>query len=116
MSMNLITMPKVKTAIAALLLSSLVIAPISLRAGDEKDAKKPKPYILKTCPVSGDTLGEMGKPYTFVYKDREIKLCCPSCKKDFEKSPAKFIKKIEKEEAKAKKDAGKAPAEKKDKA
>jgi YHS domain-containing protein len=52
------------------------------------------PDLLKTCPVSGDKLGEMGKPLVFVYKDQEVKLCCKGCKKDFDKDPAKYIKLI----------------------
>ena len=54
----------------------------------------PKLDLLTTCPVSGDKLGEMGNPYVFVYKGQEIKLCCPNCKKDFDKDPAQYIKKI----------------------
>ena len=54
----------------------------------------PKPDKLATCPVSGDKLGEMGKPYTFVYQGQEVKLCCSGCKKDFDKDPAKFLTKI----------------------
>jgi YHS domain-containing protein len=53
-----------------------------------------KPDLLTTCPVSGDKLGEMGKPLVFVYQGQEIKLCCGGCKKDFDKDPAKYIKKI----------------------
>jgi YHS domain-containing protein len=53
-----------------------------------------KPDLLTTCPVSGDKLGEMGKPYVFVYQDQEVKLCCPNCKKDFDKDPAPYLKKI----------------------
>jgi YHS domain-containing protein len=52
------------------------------------------PDRLKTCPVSGDKLGEMGKPLVFVYKDQEVKLCCKSCKKEFDKDPAKYMKLI----------------------
>lgn len=52
------------------------------------------PDLLKTCPVSGEKLGEMGKPLVFAYKDQEVKLCCKGCKKDFEKDPAKYIKLI----------------------
>ncbi len=55
---------------------------------------KPKPDLLKTCPVSGDKLGDMGKPFVFVYKGQEVKLCCPMCKADFDKDPAKYIKMI----------------------
>jgi YHS domain-containing protein len=54
----------------------------------------PKPDLLTTCPVSGDKLGEMGKPLVFVYQGQEVKLCCGGCKKDFDKDPAKYIKKI----------------------
>ena len=53
-----------------------------------------KPDLLTTCPVSGDKLGDMGKPYVFVYQGQEVKLCCPVCKKTFDKDPAKYIKKI----------------------
>ena len=52
------------------------------------------PDQLTTCPVSGEKLGEMGKPYGFNYKGQEVKLCCPGCKKDFDKDPKKFIAKI----------------------
>ena len=54
-----------------------------------------KPDLLTTCPVSGEKLGEMGKPYVFTYQDQEVKLCCSGCKKDFDKDPAKYIKKIQ---------------------
>ena len=53
-----------------------------------------KPYTLKTCVVSGEELGSMGKVNRFVHKGQEIKLCCKGCLKDFNKDPAKFIKKI----------------------
>jgi YHS domain-containing protein len=53
------------------------------------------PDLLKTCPVSGEKLGgDMGKPYVFSYKGQEVKLCCPSCKKDFDKDPNKYLKLI----------------------
>lgn len=55
------------------------------------DETKAKPDLLSTCPVSGEKLGEMGKPYTFTYKDQEVKLCCKSCKKDFDKDPEKYM-------------------------
>jgi len=55
---------------------------------------KATPDLLKTCPISGDKLGEMGKPFTFVYKGQEVKLCCKGCKKDFDKEPEKYMKLI----------------------
>lgn len=88
------------TALAAILLFSPVSAPRA-EAGQPiaqaAEAAKPKikPYPLKTCVVSDDELGSMGKPVVFVYKGQEIKLCCKSCRKDFNKDPAKYLKKLE---------------------
>lgn len=56
--------------------------------------KKVKPYPLKTCLVSGEELGSMGKPVGFVYQGREIRLCCKGCRKDFDKDPKAFLKKL----------------------
>ena len=63
----------------------------------------PKPDLLKTCPVSGVKLGEMGQPYVFVYKGQQVKLCCPDCKKEFDKNPAKYMKLIRAADKKQKK-------------
>lgn len=81
----------------------LALATITATAEDKKPAATPDK--LATCPVSGDKLGEMGKPYVFEYKGREVKLCCPDCKKDFQKDPAKYMKKIEAADKAAAKDA-----------
>jgi len=51
-------------------------------------------YPLKTCVVSGEKLGEMGKPYIFKYQGTEVRLCCEGCRAKFEKNPAKFLEKI----------------------
>jgi YHS domain-containing protein len=64
----------------------------ALRAHDGHDHDKP--YTPVTCVVSGDKLGEMGKPVVFEYKGQEIKLCCKACRKDFDKDPAKYLKKL----------------------
>lgn len=101
MEVNLKTMKKLKPFIVAVLLASFATAPWVAFSAD-KDAKA-KPYPLTTCVVSGEKLGEMGKPYTFKHEGREIQLCCKSCLKDFKKDPAKYVKKIEEAEAKAKK-------------
>ncbi len=93
-------MKLIKNITAAVLTLTLLGAPLAGLAADKKAA--PKPYTLKTCPVSGEKLGEMGDAYTFVHGDREIKLCCKDCLKDFNKNPGKYLKVIEKEEAKAK--------------
>lgn len=59
-------------------------------------APKVKPYPLDTCLVSGEKLGEMGKPVVFTHEGQEIKLCCKSCKPKFEKEPAKYLEKLKK--------------------
>ena len=78
----------------------LALTAITARAEDKK--APPTPDKMTTCPVSGDKLGEMGKPFVFEYKGREVKLCCPDCKKDFEKDPGKYMKKIEAADKEAK--------------
>ena len=62
-----------------------------------------KPYPLKYCLVSGEKIGEMGKPVVTNYMGQEIKFCCPDCVKDFNKNPDKFLKKLAEAEKKAKK-------------
>ena len=47
----------------------------------------------------------MGAPYVFVFKGREIKLCCKNCLKDFKKDSAKYLKQIAQAEAKLAKTA-----------
>lgn len=95
-------MKTLKSFLAAMVATG-VLASLSAMAGDEKADAKLKPYTLKVCIVSGEKLGEMGDPYVYKYKDRELKFCCKDCVKDFNKNPTKYIKKLEQEEAKAKK-------------
>jgi hypothetical protein len=62
----------------------------------DKAAEKAKPYPLKTCVVSDEKFGgDMGDPYVFTYQGREVKLCCKGCLDDFNKAPAKYVKKME---------------------
>ena len=69
----------------------------------ESGKTRVKPYPLKYCLVSGEKIGEMGKPFVTNYMGQEIKFCCPDCVKDFKKDPDKFLKKLAEEEKKAKK-------------
>lgn len=90
--------PLLKSVITAAILSLAAIAtPVAFAEGavQAKEEKKAKPYTPTTCIVSGDKLGEMGKPVVFEYKGQEIKLCCKDCRKDFDKDPAKYLKKLE---------------------
>jgi len=89
----------IKNLTAMAVTVSILAAPLAVFAADTnapaKSDKKLIPDKLTTCPVSGDKLGgDMGKPFVMEYKGQEVKLCCKSCKKDFDKDPAKYIKKI----------------------
>lgn len=77
-----------KTLLAVMAFAFIGLASVSYGADPA-----PKPYALTTCFISGDKLGEMGKPVVFTYEGQEIKLCCKDCKKKFDKDPAKYIKK-----------------------
>jgi len=98
-------MNALKPLIISAVLAVLAAMPLAGRAADKdsKDSKGAKAYPLTTCVVSGEKLGEMGKPYTFTHEGREVQLCCKNCLKDFNKEPAKYIKKIEEAGAKEKK-------------
>ena len=89
-----------KFLITTLLAGAFLAGSFTTLAADKKSDKKD--YPLTTCVVSGEKLGEMGKPYSFKYEGREVRLCCESCKKDFKKDPAKYMKKLDEAE-KAKK-------------
>ena len=95
-------MKALRPLLVAVLFVSLCAAALTAVAADT-NSEKLKPYTLKTCVVSGDKLGEMGDPFVYAYKGREIKFCCKGCLKDFKKDPAKYIKMIDEAEAKAKK-------------
>jgi len=85
------------------IVKSIIIAGLALVATTSMSTAKAdtstnapvKPDPMTTCPVSGEKLGEMGKPMVFVYQGQEVKLCCTGCKKDFDKDPAKYLKKIQ---------------------
>lgn len=76
-------------------LTLAVTALVSSARADTSTNAPAKPYPLTTCVVSGEKIGEMGKPYVFTYQGQEVKLCCSGCKKDFDKDPAKYLKKIQ---------------------
>jgi hypothetical protein len=107
-------MKLLKPITATVLIAAYLAAPLAGFAAEgkeEKKGKKTKAYPLDTCIVSDEKLGadpDM-KPYVFTHGDQEFKLCCKSCKKDFDKEPGKFISKL------AKADKGKADKGKPDK-
>jgi len=95
-------MKSMRYLLAPVLALAVLAGPFTSLAADQKAKSKVKPYPLKTCVVSGEKLGGMGEAYVFEHEGREIKLCCKNCLKDFKKDPAKYIKKLEEAEAKAK--------------
>lgn len=102
-------MKLLKTTVGAAVLGG-ILALSSLALAADKD-KPAKPYPLKTCLVSDEKFGgEMGKPYVFVEKGQEIKLCCKSCLKDFQKDPAKYLKKLAESKKSEKEGTSGAPA------
>lgn len=65
-------------------------------------------YPLDTCVVSGEKLGEMGKPIDYIHKeegkpDRLVRFCCKMCIGKFKKEPAKYLKLIDEATAQKKK-------------
>jgi hypothetical protein len=99
----MLNMNTTKITLSILALTAFLTAPFLGVAQDNKE--KPKPYPLDTCLVSGEKLGGMGDPYVFTHEGREIKMCCKSCLKDFNKDTAKYIKKLEDAEKKGSKPA-----------
>jgi len=69
-------------------------AVVTPMADGASTASTDKAYPLDTCIVSDEKLGEMGEPFVFSHKGQEIKLCCKSCKKKFDKSPETYLKKL----------------------
>lgn len=89
--------------IAAITLAMVFLAGVlTVRADDAKETR-PKPYPLDTCLVCGMKLGEMGKPYVFVYKGQEIQICDQSEKADFDKDPDKYMNQLADGEVRSKK-------------
>ena len=87
-----------KHILTAVLLTGLAAGVLSARAADKPADKKAKPYPLAKCVVSDEKFEGSGMtPHEFVHEGQTIKLCCKSCLKDFNKEPAKYLKKIEEE-------------------
>lgn len=77
--------PKLLTFLAAAVFSTGIIS-----AADSV----PAGYPLQKCVVSGESLGEMGKPVKVSNEGTDVYLCCKSCVKDFNKEPAKYVKMV----------------------
>lgn len=93
------------------LMALLICCTLSLSYGaDEpkKQEKKPKP-VNTLCPLTDEKVDP--DVQTVQYKGKTVGFCCADCVKDFNKDPAKYMKKVEAEEAKNKKEKkGEQPA------
>ena len=88
-----------KQTFALLILFVTLTATISRQQSFGAD----QPYLLPVCAVSLKPYGgEHGKPRVFTHEGRQIKTCCEDCQKEFIANPAKFLKKVDEEEAKMK--------------
>ena len=48
----------------------------------------------RTCPVTGERLGSMGKPYKVHVKGRDVLLCCQGCEARFMRDPDTYLAKL----------------------
>ena len=92
----------------SLVVAFAFVAAITLAlAQPAKDAgaKKPVPYPLTTCLVSGESLtgGDMGDPVSLVHDGQEFKFCCKMCIGKFNKDPQKYHDMLTQEVIKSKK-------------
>lgn len=86
--------------VTGLFAAAVFVGSFSAVAADKKEEKKE--YPLKTCVVTDEKLGSMGKPYVIKHEGREVQFCCKGCEKDFKKEPAKYLKKIDEASKKTK--------------
>lgn len=77
-----------KSIFTAIILGAAALVS-ALHAGDQSPVK---PYELKTCLLSGETLGAMGEPAIAVYQGQQFKFCCTDCEAKFKADPAKYLK------------------------
>ena len=90
--------------------AALVVALTGMALAEDK-APATAEAVVKVgntkCIVSGEDPMDGGS--SIVYKGKEYTLCCPSCKRDFNKDPEKYVKALEADPAKygLKKDAPK---------
>ena len=78
----------IRTIVAALAAAFIATTAFAAPSG------VPKGYPLTTCVVSGEKLGEHGKPVKVTSDGTDVWLCCKDCLKDFNKEPAKFTKMV----------------------
>ena len=81
-------------------LACVSVASLTLAGPTTAPDVKSDPYLLETCPVSGEKLGSMGDPIVKTIDGREIRFCCGGCIGRFEANAAKYLGQINKAMAK----------------
>jgi YHS domain-containing protein len=66
-----------------------------LSVEDRELAKK-----QRVCPVSGELLGAMGKPFKTTVEGKTVFLCCEGCELDLKQNPDKYLTKLKDAEEK----------------
>ena len=87
------------------LLALLVPCLLAADAPKKAEQKKPQP-VNAACPVTGE---DVDAAQTVNHKGKLVGFCCEDCVAEFKKSPDKFMKKVEAEEAKKKKEKAEKP-------
>ena len=62
----------------------------SASAASSAPAQTSNQAVNTVCPVSGDTVGDVGKPVYAQYQGKTIAFCCKDCLKKFNKNPDKY--------------------------
>jgi YHS domain-containing protein len=92
--------------LASLLVACCLLVSAGAFAADAKKADDKKPKAVNVnCPVTGEKVDP--EVATTTYKGKTVGFCCADCIKDFNKEPAKYMKKVDEDVAKQKKDAAK---------
>ena len=90
-------------ALVALMVSASAFAQDAKTDKMDKMDKKTAPMAAKydKCVVTGETLGEMGKPIdvaytgkTAMYKGKSVPVCCGGCVAKVKKDPDGYFKKV----------------------
>ena len=88
----------------ALLAGALALVQAGCKSSpDSSTQAAAKPYPLDYCLVSGDKIGEMGKPIVIVYHGQQFKFCCSDCLPKFKEDPERYVKNLAEQEKKAQK-------------
>jgi len=69
-------------------------------SGQATPSQAPVNVGNKTCPVSGEALGQEGmEPVTYEHEGKVYNFCCAACIEEFKKDPAKYSALAEEEAA-----------------